>query len=227
MEAIETLNRYGLEITSGMIVGLDTDTEDTEANLIGFVDASNIPMLTMNLLQALPKTPLWDRLEKEERLVDDATLESNVRFLRPHDKVVQTWHRCIAHAYDPERLFARFAHQVEATYAHRFQAPATGKLTFFNLWSGFFLALNVFLRVGILSDYRRPFWRTVRRAWKHRQVDSIIAMGFIARHLIEFSREALRGEQSASFYSSRSKAAERREAMRRQGAVTIPLRRSA
>ena len=227
MEAIETLNRYGLEVTSGMIVGLDTDTEDTEANLIGFVDASNIPMLTMNLLQALPKTPLWDRLEKEERLVDDATLESNVRFLRPHDKVVQTWHRCIAHAYDPERLFARFAHQVEATYAHRFQAPATGKLTFFNLWSGFFLALNVFLRVGILSDYRRPFWRTVRRAWKHRQVDSIIAMGFIARHLIEFSREALRGEQSASFYSSRSKAAERREAMRRQGAVTIPLRRSA
>ena len=38
MESVETLNRYGLEVTSGMIVGLDTDTEDTEANLIGFYD---------------------------------------------------------------------------------------------------------------------------------------------------------------------------------------------
>ena len=29
-----------------------------------FVDESQIPLLTINLLQALPQTPLWDRLEK-------------------------------------------------------------------------------------------------------------------------------------------------------------------
>ena len=40
--------------------------DDTEARLKDFVDLSHIPMLTINLLQALPKTPLWDRLSARE-----------------------------------------------------------------------------------------------------------------------------------------------------------------
>ena len=106
MEALQTLNSYGLEVTSGIILGLDTDTADSETKLKAFVDLSNIPILTINLLQALPRTPLWDRLKRDGRLIaDDTGLESNVRFLRPYDEVVSTWHRCIAHAYKPERLF--------------------------------------------------------------------------------------------------------------------------
>ena len=49
---------------SGIILGLDTDSDDTEARLKDFIDLSNIPTLTINLLQALPKTALWDRLHK-------------------------------------------------------------------------------------------------------------------------------------------------------------------
>ena len=113
MESIKTLNDYGLEVTSGIILGLDTDSDDTEARLKDFIEVSHIPMLTINLLQALPKTPLWDRLKAAGRLVDDPTLESNVRFLRPYDDVVSMWRRCVAYANDPERLFARFHHQVE------------------------------------------------------------------------------------------------------------------
>ena len=94
LSSIATLNSYGLEVTAGMIIGLDTDTPDTDARLIDFIDESNIPILTINLLQALPKTPLWDRLARDGRLVDDPELESNVRFLRPHDDVVASWRRC-------------------------------------------------------------------------------------------------------------------------------------
>ena len=119
MASIKTLNDYGLEVTSGIILGLDTDTDDTESRLKDFIDVSQIPMLTINLLQALPKTPLWDRLTKTERIADDPTLESNVRFLRPYDEVVAMWRRCIAYANDPERLFARFHHQVDPTYVNR------------------------------------------------------------------------------------------------------------
>ena len=134
MEAINTLNSYGLEVTSGIILGLDTDTADSESRLKDFIDISQIPILTINLLQALPRTPLWDRLKRDGRLIaDDSGLESNVRFLRPYDEVVATWRRCIAHAYDPERLFARFTHQVDATFANRMIAPARGKLTIANL----------------------------------------------------------------------------------------------
>ena len=208
MESIKTLNDYGLEVVSGIILGLDTDSDDTEARLKDFVDLSRIPMLTINLLQALPKTPLWDRLEKAGRLVNDPTLESNVRFLRPYDEVVSTWRRCIAHANDPERLFARFEHQIDSTYVNRMVLPARGKLTFGNLSSALVLAVRLMLHIGILSDYRKPFWRAARHALRRGQIDAVLGMGFVAHHLIQFTREALRGEQNASYYSTKMRRAE-------------------
>jgi radical SAM superfamily enzyme YgiQ (UPF0313 family) len=208
MESIKTLNDYGLEVTSGIILGLDTDSDDTEARLKDFIDLSRIPMLTINLLQALPKTPLWDRLDKAGRLLDDPTLESNVRFLRPYDEVVAMWRRCIAHANDPERLFARFEHQVDATYVNRMVLPARGKLTFGNLSSALVLAWRLALHIGILSDYRKPFWRAARHALRRGQIDAVLGMGFVAHHLIQFTREALRGEQNASYYSTKQRTAE-------------------
>jgi hopanoid C-2 methylase len=222
MESIKTLNDYGLEVTSGIILGLDTDSNDTETRLKDFIDVSHIPMLTINLLQALPKTPLWDRLKRAGRLTDDPTLESNVRFVRPYDEVVSMWRRCIAYANDPERLFARFRHQCDVTYVNRIVTPARGKLSFGNLSSALVLAFRLALHIGILSDYRRPFWRAARHALRRGQIDAVLGMGFIAHHLIEFTREALRGEQNASYYSTKARQPEPAQARE-----LAPLRESA
>jgi hopanoid C-2 methylase len=222
MDAIKTLNDYGLEVTSGIILGLDTDSADTESRLKDFVDLSQIPILTMNLLQALPKTPLWDRLAKDNRIADDPKLESNVRFLRPYDEVVEVWRRCVAHAYDPQRLFTRFTYQVDATYVNRMIGPVRGKLTWINLRRAGALAVRVMWRVGVRSDYRRPFWRAFGHALRRGQVDAALGMGFVAYHLIQFSREAIRGEQNASFYSAQAKA--RADAWREESTA---LRKSA
>jgi hopanoid C-2 methylase len=224
MEAIKTLNSYGLEVTSGIILGLDTDTADSENRLKSFIDHSQVPILTINLLQALPRTPLWDRLNRAGRLIaDDTGLESNVRFLRPYDEVVATWRRCIAYAYDPERLFARFEHQVDATYVNRMVGPVRGKITINNLRGALVLAFNVAVRVGLLADYRRPFWRAARHALRRGQIDAMLGMGFVAHHLIQFSREALRGDQNASFYSTHD-----RERKSKPGSEAAPpLRKSA
>jgi radical SAM superfamily enzyme YgiQ (UPF0313 family) len=226
MESIKTLNDYGLEVTSGIILGLDTDSDDTESRLKDFIDISQIPMLTINLLQALPKTPLWDRLHKAERLADDPSLESNVRFLRPYDEVVATWRRCIAYANDPERLFSRFHHQVDATYVNRMIPPAKGKLNWANLSGALVLAFRVFWHIGVLSDYRKPFWRAARHAMRRGQIDAVLGIGFIAHHLIQFTREALRGEQNASYYSTKARADQPgRHVMGPDGLA--PLRKSA
>jgi hypothetical protein len=207
MESIRTLNSYGLEVTSGIILGLDTDTKDTEARLKDFIDISNIPMLTINLLQALPKTPLWDRLQKANRIDTNPSRESNVQFLRPYDEVVATWRRCISYANDPERLFERFKHQVDATYVNRIIPPAKGKLNWPNLSGAAVMAFRIALHVGLKSNYRKPFWRAARHALKRGQIDAVLGMGFIGHHLIEFTREALRGEQNASYYSSKTRMA--------------------
>jgi radical SAM superfamily enzyme YgiQ (UPF0313 family) len=205
MESIRTLNSYGLEITSGIILGLDSETADTEQRLKDFIDLSNIPMLTINLLQALPKTPLWDRLKRDGRLLDDDARESNVVFLRPHDEVVGMWRRVVAYANDPERLFARFRHQVEATYVNRIVTPAKGKLTWSNLRGGAVLAWRVLLHICLLSDFRKPFWRTAKHALRNGQVDGMFGAAFMGYHLIQFTREALRGDQNASYYSAKKR----------------------
>src|SRR5258705_492130 len=134
--------------------------------------------LTMNLLQALPKTPLWDRLAREGRLADDPALESNVRFLRPYDDVIGTWRRCVAHAYDPERLFARFAHQVEATYRNRMAVPARGRLTLTNLIFAARFAVRLAYHVGFKADYRRHFWRVAGRALRRGRIAGFFGIGF-------------------------------------------------
>jgi radical SAM superfamily enzyme YgiQ (UPF0313 family) len=205
LQSISTLNSYGLEVTSGIILGLDTDSDDTESRLKDFIELSNIPMLTINLLQALPKTPLWDRLARDGRLDDNQARESNVRFLRPYDEVVAMWRRSIAYANDPELLFERFRHQVDATYVNRKIVPARGKLTWSNLSGAVVLAFRILLLLGIMADYRRPFWRAFGYSLRRGQIDGAFGMAFIAYHLIEFTREALRGEQNASFYSQARK----------------------
>ena len=96
-----------------------------------------------------------------------------------------------------------FTIRSSATYVNRMIPPARGKLTWANLSGALVLAFRVFWHIGILSDYRKPFWRAARHAMRRGQIDAVLGMGFIAHHLIQFTREALRGEQNASYYSTK------------------------
>jgi hypothetical protein len=129
-----------------------------------------------------------------------------VRFLRPYDDVVSMWRRCIAFANDPERLFARFRHQVDATYVNRKVTPAKGKLTWNNLRGAGVLAWRTVLYLLILSDFRKAFWKTAKHALRRGQIDGVLGAAFMGYHLIHFTREALRGDQNASYYSAKKRA---------------------
>jgi radical SAM superfamily enzyme YgiQ (UPF0313 family) len=205
-EAIETLNNYGMEVVSGIIMGLDTDTPLTGDAVMAFIERSQIPVLTINLLQALPRTKLWTRLAHEGRLVNDDERESNVLFHMPYQQVIEMWRECIARAYDPEALFQRFVHQLDATYAKRLNPPreVTGKMVREGMG---ILARSLFI-VGITSPYRRTFWRFAWPLLKKGDIERVVAVGLVAHHLIMFSREAASGRQNASFYSRKLRNAE-------------------
>jgi hopanoid C-2 methylase len=211
-EAIETLNSYGLEVSAGIILGLDTDTDATGRHLVDFIERSRIPMLTINLLQALPKTPLFDRLERDGRIVEAEGRESNVVFLRPYDEVIAAWRRAIGYAYSPQRVFGRFRHQVDATYPNRMRVSARGRLKAVNLKRGLTLLAKSVVELGIRADYRGEFWRAFLYAMRRGQIEGALGMAFMAHHLIRFTREALAGTQNASFYSTNVKREEARRA---------------
>lgn len=207
LEAVRKINSYGVEVVSGIILGLDTDTPETPDRLLEFVEHSRIPVLTINLLQALPRTPLWERLSREDRLVSASGRESNVRFLRPYEEVVASWRRCVAEIYRPRALFDRFIHQVDATYPNRLDTPVWRRLTLANLRRGLTIVVNLAVLVGVFSEYRREFWRAARHCLGRGQIQSVLSIGLVAHHLIRFSQEAVRGEQNASFYAPHSRTA--------------------
>jgi radical SAM superfamily enzyme YgiQ (UPF0313 family) len=203
MEGIRTINSYGMEVVSGIILGLDTDKPETEAHLMQFIEASQIPLLTINLLQALPKTPLWDRLARENRLIEDEARESNVDFRMPYDEVVGAWRRSMGAAYEPARLLQRYEFQIRHTYAKRIKPPSEKRSTWPNIRLGLIMLRNIFWKVGVRGDYRLEFWKFALRRLARGEIEHFLEAMTVAHHLIMFARAASIGRQNASNYSVR------------------------
>ena len=207
LDAIGVLNAHGIEVVSGIIMGLDTDTPDTPERILDFIARSQIPMLTVNLLQALPRTPLWDRLAASGRLIDDPERESNVDFVQPYEQVVEGWRRVVAAAYQPEAIYRRFAYNVEHTYPNRIKPPASPqRASWANIRKGLRIMANVLVRIGVFGDYRKVFWDMARPLLRDKRIEDMLHVAIVAHHLITFARDAAAGRQNASFYSSKLRA---------------------
>ncbi len=204
LEGVRTINSYGMEVVSGIIMGLDTDKPETADALLAFVEESRIPMLTINLLQALPKPPLWDRLERENRLVHDEGRDSNVDFLLPYDEVVGAWRKCMEVAFRPEKLYARYQYQCDYTYANKLKVPVSAqRASWANIKRGLIMLRNIFWKIGVLGDYRKVFWRFALGRLRNGDIEGLISSAMIGHHLIMFARAASVGQQNASNYSIR------------------------
>lgn len=208
LESVKTLNRYGIEVVSGIILGLDTDTPETPQAIIDFATESQIPLMTVNILYALPHTPLHTRLQKAGRLVDDQKRDSNIIFLDGYEVVVERWQRVISHIYDPRNLYTRFATQARETYPNRHQPRLSwNKLR----WRTLKRALQIFSRlifnVGIRSHYRREFWKMfwqLASRGKIYAIEALFHVAVVAHHLIMYARECVDGKMQSSNYSTRS-----------------------
>jgi radical SAM superfamily enzyme YgiQ (UPF0313 family) len=203
VDAVARLNAYGMEVVSGIIIGLDTDDEGTAQRILDFIDASRIPMLTINILYALPKTPLWNRLVAEGRLVEDDGRESNVDFKMPYEVVLGMWRRCIVEAYRPEALYARYAHNQRHTFPNRKPFPPNAaRASWRNVVMGLTLLARILWRIGVRGDYRRTFWGMAWPALRAGDIEGLIHIAVVSHHLIHFTRDCARGTGEASFYAA-------------------------
>lgn len=198
-DAVRTLNSYGMEVVAGIILGLDTDTAQTPERVLAFIEESKIPMLTINLLYALPRTPLHRRLEAAGRLTDAGGRASNVIFELPYEQVMSMWTRCIAGAYAPEKLLERFAYQTEATFPNWLDAPR--RVTRAEVVFGMRVFARVLWQVGAMGDYRKAFWQLARPLLRRGRIEELIHIGLVSHHLIRFANETVRGNGEACFYA--------------------------
>lgn len=68
VESVKTLQRAGLEVMGGFIVGFDSDSQDIFKRQFEFIQRSGVATAMVGLLTALPETRLWQRLQGEGRL---------------------------------------------------------------------------------------------------------------------------------------------------------------
>ena len=204
LDAVKIINDHGIQVVSGIILGLDSDSPASGRKILDFIETSRIPMLTINLLQALPQTPLWDRLEKVGRIDEREDRESNVRFLMPYDDVLGMWRECMEKAYRPEVLFRRYRHQLRATWPNRIKKPLSPQRTNKTMIKkGMTILGKLLWHVGVKGSYRRTFWRFALPLLVRGKVEALLNYCLPAHHLIVFAREACAGRGNASHYSAK------------------------
>jgi hypothetical protein len=79
LASVRTIYSYGIDVLAGFIVGFDNDTVETFDRQFRFIVDSGIQSAMVGLLMALKKTPLYDRLQEEGRLIPDADACDNTK----------------------------------------------------------------------------------------------------------------------------------------------------
>jgi radical SAM superfamily enzyme YgiQ (UPF0313 family) len=69
-ESIHKITKSGLRVMAGFIIGFDGEKAGAGQRLVDFVEKTSIPTAFYSILQALPDTALWHRLQKEGRLLN-------------------------------------------------------------------------------------------------------------------------------------------------------------
>lgn len=113
IDTIDTLIRTGLRPMAGFIIGFDGEKKGSGDRIIEFVEESAIPTAMFGMLQALPNTALWARLEKEGRLRVDGKQDINQSTLmnftptRPIEEIAEEYVRAFWQLYDAHTFLDR------------------------------------------------------------------------------------------------------------------------
>ena len=79
LASIRTVYSHGIDIFAGFIIGFDHDTVQTFDRQYRFIMDSGIQAAMIGLLTAAPRTPLYERLAKEGRLLPEANNSDNTK----------------------------------------------------------------------------------------------------------------------------------------------------
>jgi radical SAM superfamily enzyme YgiQ (UPF0313 family) len=76
LDACRKIQSFGISVWALMIVGFDADDTDIFEEQFRFIEDANIVSMNINILKAYRGTPLWVRLQQENRVVDVSDIEA-------------------------------------------------------------------------------------------------------------------------------------------------------
>jgi radical SAM superfamily enzyme YgiQ (UPF0313 family) len=164
LNAVRKIQNHGMEVMAGFIVGFDNDPEDIFERQIEFIRESAIPMAMVGMLNALPDTQLWKRLEREGRLLGaDATGNNTIATVNfipkmDVDKLITGYQRIMRTIYKPSEYYRRALDSLQRV-PHDF--PEAHQ---YHGLKGVTAFLRIAFHLGVLDAERREFWRFFLKA---------------------------------------------------------------
>jgi radical SAM superfamily enzyme YgiQ (UPF0313 family) len=189
LSSVRKIQSYGMEVMAGFIVGFDNDPEDIFAQQIEFIRASAIPIAMVGLLNALPATQLWRRLEREDRLLIESTgnnTDGSLNFIPKMDatQLIEGYQEILRTIYSPGEYYQRALESLARVVVAFRETRRDG------LFSDLINFARVVRELGVRDPARSAFWRYLRTVLvQHRQKFAeavrLAALGYHFRKLTE------------------------------------------
>jgi radical SAM superfamily enzyme YgiQ (UPF0313 family) len=170
-ESVDRITSYGIRVMAGFIIGFDGEKIGAGDRIVEFVSRTGIPAAMMGMLQALPNTGLWHRLEKEGRLIENKAAAKGVNqtnllnFIptRPIRDIANEYVDAFCRLYEPHAYIDRVCSYYLKMGKPRWQQFVPGSLNKPSLpaWIDLRALLIVIWRQGIKRDTRWRFWRSL------------------------------------------------------------------
>ena len=185
VDTVKALQRVGLEVMGGFIVGFDNDKQDIFKRQFEFIQSSGVVTAMVGLLTALPQTRLYHRLMKEGRLETETTGNNTAAVLNFRPKLnreflVNGYRDLMKRLYEPKAYYQRIRTFLEH---HRPSGPrlrvSPGDVEAF---------FKSFWLLGVWHRGRTQYWRfflgtLVRRPHQFRCAIELAIMGYHFRRV--------------------------------------------
>jgi radical SAM superfamily enzyme YgiQ (UPF0313 family) len=192
LDRVKRVQDAGLEVYAGMIVGFDSDDFSVFERQFEFLREARIVAAMAGMLSAIPKTPLYARLEAEGRLdndaADDPAIATNVIPLQmTREEMRDGWLDLMDRLYDAENYFDRF----HSLFVEGRLPLATAKMTWLRRHRPLKYLENQFLTlvgavtilIRIWADPRTKPYRRVYAA----HLRKLLVAGRPPRYLFQFA----------------------------------------
>jgi radical SAM superfamily enzyme YgiQ (UPF0313 family) len=195
---VQVIRDHGLWVCAGFIIGFDSDDEGVFDRQRAFIDDAAIPWALINMLQAPPTTPLYERVRKQGRLLEPVTYSGlcagpNFETAIPRDILIAGTSALVRDLYEPARFLRTTLASIERWMPHAGQRPPRLPVRYVLRT----LLKSLWLQ-GLRSTYRREYWRYLGAAvWRFRSnVSRFVAASYMimaGHHFITYARQ-LAGE---------------------------------
>ncbi len=156
IESVKIIHRTGLQVMGGFIVGFDCDKPSIFQRQIDFIQTSGIVTAMVGMLQAPPGTRLYDRLQRESRVVktfsgDNVDGTTNIIPSMGFDKLHDGYQSIMKNIYAPKNYYRRVR-----TLLRDLKAPEVNQ----PINVGRFLSVfRSAFRLGVLGKERYRYWQ--------------------------------------------------------------------